>query len=244
MFKFLLIFLFVINLHSSEKFKIVLPLYSSPFSWFKQIDKLEKIRDKEITTYAIINPKNGPSNKVIQEYMDGIKLLKEYNINVIGYVHTSYGKRDKLLVMEDIYKWSVFYKELGIKGIFFDETSNKLENLDYYKELINYAKSNRFDFNILNAGYTIHESYINENIADIIVTFENNYKAWENSFPSNFNTQTKDTKLSILLHGLEKEDFGIAMHKLKNSNFSYVYLTEDGDDNPWDSISEHFLKYF
>lgn len=244
MFKLFLILLFALNLYSSEKLKILIPLYSYPTSWFGQISKFEQIKNKNIETYAIINPKNGPSNKIIEEYVDGIDLLKSYGIHVIGYVHTSYGKRDKFQVMEDIYKWSIFYKKNGVEGTFFDETSDKLKDLDYYKELVDYAKSFDFNFNILNPGYTTDKEYINEGFASVVVTYENSYKAWENSLFMESNKKSDKTSLSILLHDLKEEDFGIAIHKLKNSQFSYIYLTEDGKENPWDTFSEYILKYF
>ena len=244
MYKYLLVFLITFNLFAAEKLKVLIPLYSIPNLWSVEIEKLKSIKDKDIETYAIINPQNGPGDKLSNDYIDGIKLLKDHNIKVIGYVYTLYGKRDPNIVKEDIYKWSSFYQEVGVEGIFFDETDNKIDSLEFYKDLTTYSKTHDFNFNILNPGYTTHEAYINENVAELIVSYENSYKNWKNSFPPNTNKENEKTKLSLLLHSMEKEGFGLVMHKAKSQGFSYVYLTEDKDTNPWDSISEHFLKYF
>lgn len=133
---------------------------------------------------------------------------------------------------------------IWIGWYFFDETDNKITSLDFYKDLTNYAKTHDFNFNILNPGYTIDEAYINQNIAELIVTYENSYKNWQNSFPTITNKENDKTKLSLLLHSMEEDGFGIVIHKAKNQGFSYIYLTEDKDSNPWDSISNYFLKYF
>ncbi len=244
MFRIIFIFLFSFNVYALDNLKVLIPLYSVPSLWIEQIEKLKSIKDKEITTYAIINPNNGPGEKEQQDYIDGIKLLKEHNIHVIGYVYTLYGKRDPNIVKEDIYKWSSFYQEYGLEGIFFDETDNKVDSLEFYKDLTTYSKTHDFNFNILNPGYTIDEAFIDQNIAELIVTYENSYKNWENSFPTVKNQENEKTKLSLLLHSMEKDGFGIVMHKAKSQGFSYIYLTEDKDSNPWDSISEYFLKYF
>ena len=133
------IFLFSFNVYALDNLKVLIPLYSVPSLWIEQIEKLKSIKDKEITTYAIINPNNGPGEKEQQDYIDGIKLLKEHNIHVIGYVYTLYGKRDPNIVKEDIYKWSSFYQEYGLEGIFFDETDNKVDSLEFYKDWLEVA---------------------------------------------------------------------------------------------------------
>ena len=244
MHKIFFILLITFNLYSAEKLKVLIPLYSTPYLWFEQIEKIKSIYNKDITTYAIINPQNGPGEKVEQIYIDGIKLLKEHNIHVIGYVYTLYGKREPNIVKEDIYKWSSFYQEFGVEGIFFDETDNKVDSIEFYRDLTAYSKTHDFNFNILNPGYTIANEYIEQNVAELIVSYENSYKNWNNSFPKIRNKENEKTKLSLLLHSMDKDGFGLVMHKVKEQGFSFVYLTEDNDTNPWDNISDYFFKYF
>lgn len=244
--KLILLFLVICSsfLYAKNNFKILIPLYSTPEYWYAQKNLFEKIKDKNIEVYAIINPNNGPGTEQLDSYVEGIRFLKEYNIHVIGYVYTLYGKREPFEVKEDIYKWSTFYQELGLEGIFFDETDSKIDSIEYYIDLNKYAKSQDFNFNILNPGYTIDKSYLDANVSELIVSYENSYEAYKNSFPKTVNTQTEKTKLSILLHSLKKEDFGHLMHDIKKKDFEFIYFTEDTLDNPWDSISQYLLNYF
>lgn len=240
----ILALLLSISLFAKQNFKVLIPLYSTPEYWFAQKDKFEKIKEKKLQVYAIINPNNGPGKEATENYIEGIRFLKEYDIKVIGYVYTLYGKREPFEVKEDIYKWSSFYQEFGLDGIFFDETSNKAKDLEFYKDLTTYTKTHDLNFNILNPGYTTDKSYLEENIAELIVSYENSFKAFRESFPKNLNKPTVNTKLSILLHTVPKEEFGVLMHDIKEEDFDFIYFTEDDIENPWDSFSQYLLNYF
>jgi len=242
--KIFMLFIFTLSLFAKESASLLIPLYSYPSKWNEYIDKFELIKKKNINVYAIINPLNGPNTKVDYEYIKGINLLKEYNIKVIGYVYTQYGKRNPYEIKEDIYRWSEFYQDAGVSGIFFDETSTDVKFLEKYSDLLKYTKSLDFDFNVLNAGYTTAQEYIDLNLANIVITYENSYEAWNNSFPKQTNKANKTTKLSVLLHTMKKEGFTKSLKESKLRGFEYVYFTEDTMPNPWDDLSKYLLRDF
>jgi len=242
--KIFILCILTISLFSKEVPSLLIPLYSYPSKWNEYIDKFELIKNKKIDTYAIINPQNGPNNSIDPIYLKGINLLKKYNIKVIGYVHTQYGKRNPYKIKEDIYKWSEFYQDAGVSGIFFDETSTNIKYLNKYKDLIKYTKSLGLDFNILNAGYTTAQEYIDLNLANIVITYENSQEAWENSFPKQINKASENTKLSVLLHTMKNKNFHKALNKSKQRGFDYIYFTEDTMPNPWDDLSKYLLRVF
>jgi hypothetical protein len=171
--------------------------------------------------------------------IEGIKLLKTYNINILGYVHTTYSKRNINTVKKDINLWKNFYKKYGVIGIFFDETSSLKKDIPYYLELNKYLKTVGFNFLALNAGYTTNKEYIDLKFSNIIITYENSYKNWQKSFPKNTNKENDFTKLSLLLYGIDIPSFRNTISLAKKRGFSYIYLTEDKLANPWDELSKY-----
>jgi len=222
---------------------MLIPLYSYPnwwdedaYTWRTVIDLKRKHRYSEII--AIINPNNGDFNSSNSDFERGIEDLRSVGIRLVGYVYTSYGDRNATDIKENIDAWSQFYKPLGIEGIFFDETSTDTDKLSYYLDLTDYSKSKEFSITILNPGITTDQSYIDANITDIIITYENAYADLQNTPPSSYNTPSEKTRLAILIHQIEAGDIDSIHTFAAEKRFEYFYYTDDGEDgNPWDTIS-------
>ncbi len=226
--------------NQKEDLEILIPLYIYPNNgaWQELIDI--KNSNPNIAITAIVNPTNGHFDSEDANYTKAIKELKNANIRVIGYVSTQYGQRDINEVIADIDAWSRIYKSSGVSGIFFDETAIDIKYLDYYTNLTNQARSRDFDFTILNAGMTTDQRYIDSNIANIVVTYEDTARRVLENPSKTYNTPTANTKLSILVYKLEDNIVDDLISFAREHKFSYIYFTEDGfDGNPWDSISEY-----
>jgi len=229
--------------NETEDLKILIPLYSYPnineddYIWRKLIDAKNLYPDSEIV--AIVNPNNGSFREEDENFSRGIQDLVNAGIKVIGYVYTKYGSRDTQEVIDDIEAWSEIYKEYGISGIFFDETSTNSDDLIYYENLSKEARDRGFEFIVLNAGITTAQEYIDSGIANIIVTYENSNQALIENPPISYNQPTDMTNLSILIHSMEDNRVDELITFARENNFKYIYFTDDGisDDNPWDSIS-------
>lgn len=219
--------------------KILIPLYSYP-NWYDTSYEWKKIPPSS-DTYAIINPQNGPSTKMSENYKRGIEDLNKNKINVIGYVYTGYGKRPLTSVKADINVYSTKFK--GLKGIFFDETSTDPKKIAYYRNLANYAKSKGLSFVVLNPGITTDKTYVNSGIADLIVSYEESEENWKNNFPKTSNAETRKTKLGVLLHDAKGANLKTNLELAKQRGFSFVYFTDDNDDNTWDNLSTYINKY-
>ncbi|NOZ89949.1 MAG: hypothetical protein GXO60_01545 [Epsilonproteobacteria bacterium] len=231
--------------NQKEDLKILIPLYSYPdldkedSIWQQLIDTKNSYPDIEIV--AIVNPDNGHFSEQDSSYSRGIQDLINGGIKVVGYVYTSYAKRDKQDVIDDIEAWREFYKEDGVSGIFFDETSTNSDDLDYYTTLSNEAKNRELDFIILNPGITTDQDYIDFGIANIVVTYENSNRELLENPPTSYNQPTQTTELSLLIYEMEDDNVDDLISFAREHQFEYIYFTEDGfDGNPWDSISEYF----
>ena len=166
---------------------------------------------------VIFNPDNGPGTQKDPHYQDILTSLTNTNKIPIGYVYTNYSLRDINEVKEDIDKYLTFYPQT--KGIFLDETSEKEENFNYYKELFDYIKSKGLMV-ILNPGTNTDKSYYN--IADYIVTYEGEYT----SIPSSTCQNPKDILITYNTPQDKMEEI------IKNYNCPYFFIT---DKNPQDA---------
>ncbi len=231
--------------NQKEDLKILIPLYSYPdlnqnnSIWQKLIDT--KKANPNIEIVAIVNPSNGHFREKNSNFSQGIKKLVDANIKVVGYVYTKYGKRDTQDVIDDIEAWKEFYKDDGVSGIFFDETSTDANLLNHYSNLSTQAKKRGLEYIILNTGITTDQSYVDSGIADLIVSYENSNNELLSNPPATYNTPTKTTELSILIYEMEDDNVDDLISFAREHKFSYIYFTEDGSDgNPWDSISQYF----
>ncbi len=231
--------------NQKEDLKILIPLYSYPdlgqenSIWQKLIDT--KQNNPNIEIIAIVNPSNGHFREENSEYTNGIQALVEADIRVVGYVYTKYGNRATQDVIDDIEAWSSLYKEDGVSGIFFDETSTDANLLDYYSNLSSEAKNRNLEYVILNPGMTTDQKYVDSGIANLIVSYENPNEELLNNPPETYNTPTKTTELSLLIYEMEDDNVDDLISFAREHKFSYIYFTEDGaDGNPWDSISQYF----
>jgi hypothetical protein len=228
--------------NQKEDLQILIPLYSYPdreeevYAWQKIIDTKEQYPDAQIV--AIVNPSNGHFQEEDSSYTQGIQDLIRANIKVVGYVYTQYGKRATQEIVADMDAWETFYKDSGVSGIFFDETATDSNLLDYYQNLTNEARNRGFDFTILNPGMTTDQTYIDSEIASVVVSYENPHETLLSNPPSTYNTPSSSTKLSLLIYEMEGDSVDDLIAFAREHQFAYIYFTEDGTDgNPWDSTS-------
>ena len=218
------IFLFITlwgNNQNSNTIKEFIPLYSYPTFWYKNINKLKN-------QIVIINPDNGPGNKINNDYIKGINFLKQNNIIVYGYIATNYMNKNINKIIAEINKYKKFYPKLD--GIFFDEINpNKLKT---YEKLADYCHLKHFNFVALNPGTMVDKSFFNVKKFDIIVTIENDYKNINFSYIKHQFSNSK-TKSAALIYDTNNTSL---RNKLKKLGFYYIYITPDKVPNPWDTI--------
>jgi hypothetical protein len=95
----------------------------------------------------VVNPHNGPGVSLDDNYSRDIRKLNSHpNAVVVGYVSTAYATRQYSAVLEDVLiyaKWRLDGTELGIRGIFFDETPNQWSsaNASYLRSINSLVKS-------------------------------------------------------------------------------------------------------
>src|ERR1700694_2662492 len=103
--------------------KIILPLYSwaGDPEWTTVSSSVAEYPG--IQFLIIINPSSGPgSSNPDSEWTTAVEHLKNNsNVEVIGYIHTSYGQRDTSELESEVSQYAAWPPEARVSGIFFDE---------------------------------------------------------------------------------------------------------------------------
>jgi Spherulation-specific family 4 len=229
------------------KLQILLPLYIYP-NWYakdKYVWKQVTLAAKKVSIVVIINPNNGPNGAPPNlDYQQGIKDLHQAGIKIIGYVPSTYAKRDLQAVKADI---DVYLKDFKLDGIFIDEAASTEDKFTYYQQLYRYIKSTTSSPNqvIINPGTDIAEIYFQQPVADVTVTFENYQKVWTNYRPPKYAKSYASHYFAALIHTTaNRQLMKSTLDRVVKNNFGYIYITNDSidtvDRNPWNSLPEYW----
>lgn len=203
---------------------LLIPFYHFPTPNDSKVAKLIAYKKAypHIKFLVIINPNNGDFSQIQSNFASMIKALADANITVLGYIYSSYAKREFFTLQKRVDAWKQ-YKKWGVQGIFVDEVSTDMQKYPYYQKLSSYIK-HHFSLVVFNPGTSIDEKF--GEIADIIVIKEH-FKSAKNS------TQIKNS--AILLYAIKN------FEKIKQdlATYHYIYVTEQSGSNPWESISSY-----
>lgn len=175
----------------SAPMKMMVPLYTYPGSTWDTVIASAKT----VQTVAIINPNSGPGNGPDSAFKTYTKKMNDAGVEMVGYVHTSYGTRSISDVKKEI---DIYASEFSyVSGIFLDEASASSAQLSYYQQLHSYIMSlPGFKYNIINPGAVPASGYLNA--ATQIVSFEQSASALAGSAnPSGVSCNNKDQFVAI-----------------------------------------------
>ena len=110
----------------------------------------------------IVNPASGPGERPSAAYRWAISRAQANGSRVLGYVATTYAKRDPAAVEADAERYRAWY---GVDGIFLDEVTHDEADLPYYQGLRIEAP-----LLVLNPGMVPARGYFD--LADLVVTYE------------------------------------------------------------------------
>jgi len=185
----------------------------------------------KVKIVAIINPNSGPLPTVDSSYSTYMTKLANAGIEIVGYVHTTYGDRALADVQADIDTYATKYPL--VKGIFLDEASNLASQLTYYTQVYNYVMSKSgYAHSILNPGVQPDAGYLN--IATNIVIFENygtsiastSYDSWVTCAPNAAAKAGYKYKFSGIAHTVASASAASYIQTLINKGMGMVYITD------------------
>jgi hypothetical protein len=225
----------------SQPLAILLPLYNYP-SWYDAASYLwddVAAANSRAPITAIINPYNGPNGgPPNSDYVRGLNDLRTAGVTLIGYVSTNYGNRDINLVKADI---DLYAAHFGLNGIFLDESATGTDKLSYYATLYSYIKSKSgLTRVVLNPGTNTAESYLTQPAGDTAVIFENG-SGWPGYVPDAYVRNYPANRFAMLAYNVvDATTMRSYVDLAKARNIGYVYITNDGGDNPWDTLPSYW----
>lgn len=213
---------------------ILLPLYAGPDKWPAVYDAISSHPD--IPFRVIVNPDSGPGDEQWpdSDYFAGIERLNSYgNVQLLGYVHTSYTAEDSAAVETNVTSYSTWASKgnenTTLSGIFFDEAprENDETQISYMRTVSDFAKGKNLPLLVFNPGAALEEGagegYYQD--ATYIVEFENSVSEWTNFKPES-SSQEYRTKQAAIAYGVTSdEEYSSIVDDAKQKGLGAVYLT-------------------
>jgi len=209
--------------------RIAIPSYFYPGPLWTRLESAVPI-----VGFAIINPDSGPGKVRDPVYARQVSHSQARGLRVLGYVHTSYGKRDAQAVRDEI---DHYFRWYGVDGIFLDEASDDAIYLSYYAALNKVIKARRLHaLTVLNPGTETAEAYLS--VADIIVTFEGDYDTYAKTYaaPDWIRRYPARRFWHVIYHARNAKEMQAAVALGKQRNAGWLYVTPATLPNPYDTL--------
>ena len=184
-----------------------------------------------MTRFVIINVHNGPGEVLDPTYLPVIEALSAAGIRTVGYVDTDYGRRDPTDVGREVRTYRDRY---GLQGVFMDQVSNGLDQLDHYAQCVVAARTAGAPFVVLNAGAEPHHGYID--LANVTVTFEGPWAEYVNLRIPDWVHRYPSSRFCHLVHSLPRGRFADGLDLAAKQHVGSVFLTDGRGSNPWDRL--------
>lgn len=215
---------------STEPLKILVPLYVYPGAAWDTVANAAKSNSK-VKMIAIINPNSGPdANGPDSTYRTYMSKLTAAGVDMVGYVHTTYGERASGDVYADIDAYASKYP--GLKGIFIDEAAATASELSYYQGVFNRITGHSGYVNaILNPGTQPDQGYLA--VSTNLVIFEDaasklksGFASWVTCAPNTAQKSGYKYKFSGIAYGASSGSIATYLATMKNAGMGMVYLTD------------------
>jgi hypothetical protein len=222
-----------------RKISVMIPLYIYPndnnMHYFNKVAEASS----KVDITAVINPSNGDFDSIGTNWIDTVDFLIENNITTLGYVYTSYAKRNLDDVKKNILS---YFNLLHVNGIFFDEASYKIEDVEYYRELSSYMFDNtNYSLAVLNPGLSPDKSYvISENApATEIVIYENPYSKIADHIWEPYIQENAPENFICLIYETQRDDMQAAVDQAIQMNCAQIFVTDRG----WNELPSYFDEF-
>jgi hypothetical protein len=208
--------------------KILVPLYSYPGSdW----DNVASAASAGAQIIAIINPSSGPiSSGPDSTWTTYMNKLTAAGVDMVGYVHTSYGARASSDVTGDVDVYASMYP--GLKGIFLDEVSADASEISYYQTVYSHISGiSGYANTILNPGAQPDEGYLA--VSTSIVIFESpasslssNFASWVTCASSASAKSGYKYHFAGIAYGASSSEMSSVLSTMEAAGMGLVYVTD------------------
>jgi len=205
----------------SAAIKMMVPLYTYPGASWDSVAAGAAYTQ----TVAIINPNSGPGTGPDSSYNSYMAKLNAAGVEMIGYVHTSYGARAIADVMADIDQWAAEFPL--VVGIFLDEAASTADQVPYYTTLYNYIMAlPGYKYDVINPGTAPTSGYLA--VSTQIVSFEDSAASFAASANPSFASCSNKDHFSVIAYAATTtSSMQSALLAAKSKGYyGWVYVTD------------------
>ncbi|MGO9876822.1 MAG: spherulation-specific family 4 protein [Acidimicrobiia bacterium] len=214
---------------------IMVPSYIYPGAAWSQIDAGHPPVD-----LAIINPNSGPGTAADPNYASQVTASQGAGVDVVGYVHTSYGSRSLSTVEQEISEYETWYH---VNGIFVDEASTSCSTeVSYYAPLYAYIHTQPgLDLTILNPGEATNQCYMAA--ADVILGFEGSPADLADAGPlPSWTADFAPGRFWGVVYDASGASLPSTLTALADDGFGEVYVTDQNLPNPYGALPTYWSQ--
>jgi Spherulation-specific family 4 len=226
----------------APRLRLLIPAYFYPAGdGAKDWDRLFTA-SAHVPIVAIVNPASGPGMKADPLYLKLFTRAKRgEKITLIGYVHTSYGKRSLEEVKADVDRWTHLYP--GVQGIFFDEQASGADHVAYQTALYKYVRAKRgLNLVITNPGTVCVEKYLSEPATDAACLFESPKLIDSAAFPKWVAKYSPGHVAALSYKIATAKAMGESIQEAVEKKIGYFYVTDAEGSNPWDRLPRYWAE--
>jgi len=226
------------------RLELIVPAYFYPTDGEPHWPALAKAVQRVPIT-AILNPNSGPGAAIDPNYINATRMLQKAGGQIVGYVHTQYGRRSIADVVADMQRYMDWYP---IDGFFIDEMSNQDDPalITYYRRIFDFAKRmnpTRTYRVIGNPGTYTAPNYLNAPVADALIITEGAKRAYKRYPVAQWTLRMPAARLGHLSYGIPNaKEMRQVIGDALNRNAGMVYVTNDVAPNPWDSLPNYWAQ--
>lgn len=221
----------------SGDMKLLVPLYTYPgASWDSVASGASKVQ-----TVAIINPSSGPGDGPDSSYNTYMSKLHSAGVEMVGYVHTSYGARALTDVKADIAKYASEFPLLV--GIFIDECAATAAEVSYYTQVYNYIMSfPGWKYDIINPGTVPTSGYLAASTQ--IVAFEDTVAHFAASANPSFASCSNRDNFAMIAYAASSSTMQSALATAKSKGYyGWAYVTDGAaGGSTYNALSSYYAS--
>lgn len=193
-----------------------------------------RLTDPRLTA-VILNVHNGPGGARDPEFARAVARVEAGGGTVVGYIDTAYGARPAADIEAEARHYREWY---GVADVFLDQVPSGPEMLDAYRRICAALRARKAEFVVFNHG--VHPDPGYAAIADLLVTFEGPWSAYEQVRPPAWARELPAERLCHLVYAVPPEACGPALRLARRNNAGIVYVTDGDGANPWGGLPRYF----
>jgi hypothetical protein len=180
---------------------------------------------------VIVNVHDGPGDEVDPCYTSAVDRVRASRVRLVGYVDTDYGQRTATEIVADV---EAYHQHYGITGVFLDQVSAELAELDHYAEIVRAVRAAGAAFVALNPGTHPHPGYLD--LANLTVTFEGPWADYAHLVVPSWLDRYPPARVAHLVHSLPRDAFDRGLELVRSRGAGSGFLTDSSGGNPWDRV--------